>query len=165
MDKREYRELCRLAANGGTKEFARLYECVYREMYYTAYYSLADDTDAIDVVTGAVKDGFAAVGRLHSEAAFRTFMMRSLCARIKQRHKEYAAQGTPVQFEPNLLRPNADGVDIKQEFNRLPDTERMIAAMYVAGRFLTEEIASYIGISVGAVKKKLRRSLEQLELD
>ena len=35
MDKREYKELSELAANGGTKAFARLYETVYREMYYT----------------------------------------------------------------------------------------------------------------------------------
>ena len=31
MDKREYKELSELAANGGTKAFARLYETVYRE--------------------------------------------------------------------------------------------------------------------------------------
>ena len=40
MDKREYKELSELAANGGTKAFARLYETVYREMYYTAFYTL-----------------------------------------------------------------------------------------------------------------------------
>ena len=45
MDKREYKELSELAANGGTKAFARLYETVYREMYYTAFYTLCDDAD------------------------------------------------------------------------------------------------------------------------
>ena len=51
MDKREYKELSELAANGGTKAFARLYETVYREMYYTAFYTLCDDADAVELVT------------------------------------------------------------------------------------------------------------------
>ena len=43
MDKQKYKELQVMAANGDMKAFARLYETIYREMYYTAYYSLADD--------------------------------------------------------------------------------------------------------------------------
>ena len=53
MDKREYKELSELAANGGTKAFARLYETVYREMYYTAFYTLSDDPDAVELVTAS----------------------------------------------------------------------------------------------------------------
>ena len=51
MDKREYKELSELAANGGTKAFARLYETVYREMYYTAFYTLCDDADAVELLS------------------------------------------------------------------------------------------------------------------
>ena len=57
MDKREYKELSELAANGGTKAFARLYETVYREMYYTAFYTLCDDADAVELVTASARDG------------------------------------------------------------------------------------------------------------
>ena len=56
MEKREYRELSELAANGDTKAFARLYETLYREMYYTACYSLTDEADAVDAVASTARD-------------------------------------------------------------------------------------------------------------
>ena len=84
MDKREYKELSELAANGGTKAFARLYETVYREMYYTAFYTLCDDADAVELVTASARDGMTTVNKLRSEDAFRAFMFRNLCARYVQ---------------------------------------------------------------------------------
>ena len=156
MDKREYKEISALAANGDTKAFAHLYETIYREMYYTAYYTLADDADAVDVVMRTVKDGFSSAGKLRTEEAFRTFMMKSLCSRIKARLKEY----------PDGERSSYNGgSEIKREFERLSDSERLVAAMYVAGRFIPSEIAAYAGMSAGAVKKRLKSVLEQFELD
>ncbi|MGN1423326.1 MAG: hypothetical protein ACI4XA_08120 [Oscillospiraceae bacterium] len=156
MDKREYKEISALAANGDTKAFAHLYETIYREMYYTAYYTLADDADAVDVVMRTVKDGFSSVGKLRTEEAFRTFMMKSLCSRIKARLKEYP---------DGAFSPRYGGSGIKREFERLSDSERLVAAMYVAGRFIPSEIAAYAGMSAGGVKKRLKSVLEQFELD
>lgn len=156
MDKREYKEISALAANGDTKAFAHLYETIYREMYYTAFYTLANDADAVAVVLRTVKDGFSSVGRLHTEQAFRTFMMKSLCSRIKSRYKEYSADGTPDVAESS---------DIKREFERLSYNERIVAAMYAAGRFIPAEISAFTGLSAGAVKKNLKSALEQFELD
>ena len=88
MDKREYKELSELAANGGTKAFARLYETVYREMYYTAFYTLCDDADAVELVTASARDGMTTINKLRSEDAFRAFMFRNLCARIRTKLRE-----------------------------------------------------------------------------
>lgn len=156
MDKREYKEISALAANGDTKAFAHLYETIYREMYYTAFYTLANDADAVDVVMRTVKDGFSSVGKLRTEEAFRTFMMKSLCARIKARLKEYRSGGVSAEY---------GGSGIKREFDLLPESERMVAAMYVAGRFIPSEIAAFTGMSAGAVKKRLKSAMEQFELD
>ena len=75
MEKQEYKELQATCVNGGMKAFARLYETVYREMYYSAYYSLADDADAVEVVTNAVRSTFNNIARLHTENAFLTFIL------------------------------------------------------------------------------------------
>ena len=165
MDKRAYKELSAKAANGNTKAFAQLYETVYREMYYAAYYSLINDADAVEVVTATVRDGFSAVGRLHTDAAFRAFMMKTLCARIKQKFREYSSMGIKVVYDKRCLRPNDDGIDIKQEFNRLGDLERLVTSLYVVGRFPPDEIAAYTGMTTGAVKRRMERSLEQFSLD
>ena len=165
MEKTEYKKLAEMTANGDTKAFARLYELVYREMYYTAFYSLADDTDACAAVISTARDAFAAIGKLHSEEQFRLFMMRSLCGRIKAKFKEYAAQGIQVDYDEDQRRPNEDGVDIKQEFNRLPDIERMITSLYIIGRFTGDEIAQFTGLSASTVMKKLERVLAEFALD
>ena len=128
MEKREYRELSELAANGDTKAFARLYETLYREMYYTACYSLTDEADAVDAVASTARDGFSAVGKLRSEEAFRAFMMKTLCARIKSRLREYADEGRQPL-------PSSDGFDVMVEFSRMSDTERIIGSMYIGGKF------------------------------
>lgn len=165
MEKQNYKELQEASTNGNTKAFARLYETIYREMYYTAYYSLADDADATEVIIAAVKATFLAIGRLHTESAFRHHIMKTLCAKIKAKFKEYAEDGFEMAYSASDLRPNEYGVDIKQEFNRLSDTERLITALYTGGRFRGEEIAQFTGLAASTVKKKLQRVLEAFELD
>lgn len=158
MDKREYKELSELAANGGTKAFARLYETVYREMYYTAFYSLCDDADAVELVTASARDGISAINKLRSEEAFRAFMLRNLCARIRTRLKE-----SPVR--PAAKNDGSDGFDIRAEFAKLGDTERLVASMYIGARLQPDEISLYTGIGSTAVNKTLEKVLTAFELD
>ena len=165
MDKREYKRINDLAVNGSAKAFSQLYELVYREMYYTAYYTLSNDADAVGVVTEVVKDAFACIGRLRTEEAFVGYMMKSLCGRIKAALKSYAAEGREIRYEEDRLRPNSDGIDILQEFNRLSDRERLVTSLYVAGKFSHAEISRFTGLSVGAVKKHLRSALDGFALD
>lgn len=165
MEKHEYKELQELAANGGMKYFGKLYETIYRQMYYTAFYTLRDDADTVDVITETVRSGFRAIGRLHSEAAFRLYMMRQLCSGIKAKFKQYSSSpddGNAVSIRPNI---NSDGIDIKREFSSLPDTERLVFALYVGGKFRAEEIVQFTGLSLATVKKKLDRALTAFELD
>lgn len=158
MEKHEYKELSELAANGGTKAFARLYETLYREMYYTACYSLTNEADAVEAVTATARDGMSAIGRLRTEEAFRTFMMKTLCARIRSKFKEYAGQDREIM-------PDGRDFDVMAEFSRLEDTERLVASMYIGGKFQPDEISAYTGLSTSAVKKKLERVIEGFELD
>ncbi len=165
MDKQEYKELAAMSANGDMKSFSRLYETIYREMYYAAYYSLANDGDAVRVITETVREGFGNIGRLHTEQSFRLYMMKTLCTKIRSCFRDYTEDGTVISYDAFRLHPNADGVDIKQEFNRLSDTERLVASLYVGGRFRCEEIAQFTGLSSANVKRKLDRALASLELD
>lgn len=155
MDKREYKELSELAANGGTKAFARLYETVYREMYYTAFYTLCDDAETVELVTASARDGMTAINKLRSEEAFRAFMLRNLCARIRTRLKE-----SPVQE-----RAPQGGFDVTAEFSKLGDTERLIASMYIGAKLQPDEISLYTGLNSTTVNKTLEKVLTAFELD
>ena len=154
MDKREYRETCDMAANGDAHAFSKLYAMMHRDMYYTACYSLANDSDAVEAVQGTARDGFKAISRLRNEESFRVFMMKTLCARIKMFFKEYK-QEPPEQF----------GSELHEQLFELEHADRLCAAMYIAGRFTMDEISQYSGMSKSTVRKRLIRALDYLDLD
>lgn len=154
MDKREYKQLISMSANGDAKAFTKLYETVYRDMYYTAYYSLKNDDDAIEAVTGAARDGFSSAGKLRTEAQFRVFMMRTLCARIKMFFREY------TDIELKGKQPA-----LKKMLFELPDIERLLIVIHVGGRFSVEETAAFTGMTVGGARKRINKAKQTLGLE
>ena len=155
MDKEYYKDLSTRAADGDAKSFSKLYEMLHRDMYFTAFYTLANNEDAIDAVIGAARDGFNAISRLRTAETFEIFMMRTLCARIKTRCKEY---GSNVEI-------GDDQPEIKKEFFRLNHTDRLIAVLYISGRTKTPVIAAYTGMMKSTVRKRLINALNELDVD
>lgn len=155
MDKEYYKDLSTRAADGDAKSFSKLYEVLHRDMYYTAYYTLASEKDAIDAVIGAARDGFNSISRLRTSEAFEVFMMKTLCARIKTRCKEYGGS----------VEPDSDSPEIKKELFRLDHIDRLITVLYVCGRTKTPVIAAYTGMMKGTVRKRLINALTELDLE
>lgn len=153
MDKEYYKELSTSAADGDAKAFSKLYEMIYREMYYTAFYTLADDKDAIEAVIDTARDGFNAIGRLRTEEAFEVFMMKTLCSRIKTYCKDYHGD----------IRLDDDQPEVKKVLFRLGHTDRLCAVLYVAARLEPPVIAAYTGMTKGAVTRRLSKALTVLE--
>lgn len=155
MDREYYKDLSTRAADGDAKAFSKLYELIYRQMYYTAFYTLANDEDAIEAVIGAARDGFNSISKLKNEESFELFMMKTLCARIKTRCKEY---GKDFQLENNQPK-------IKRTLFSLTYLDRLITVLYVCGKINTPVIAAYTGITKGSVRKRLVNTLDLLEID
>lgn len=155
MDKRDYRELSSMAANGDAKAFSKLYATLYREMYYTAFYCLSSEEDAVQAIKLTARDGFKAINRLRTEEAFRIFMLKTLCARIKLFFKDYGS--TPINAQPEL--------EAKRLMFTLENTDRMCLALFVGGKFSPEEISQYSGLSKKNVKKRLLDSLAALGMN
>lgn len=153
MNKQEYKNLADMASNGDTGAFAKLYETIYREMYYIALYSLDNDSDAVEAVTGTVRDGFKSISKLKSENAYRIFMMKTLCARIRAFQKEYKNQG---EAEAKT--------EISRKLTLLPEADRLPTVMYIAAKFSPEEIAAFIGGSANGIRKRLKNALNTLNI-
>lgn len=143
-----------MAANGDAKAFSRLYETVYGAMYYTAFYSLASEADSIETVLGTARDAFNTINRLHSEEAFRVFILKTLCARIRTFFKDYG----------DTMNDRDYGNDIKNALFTLDNLDRMCAVMSIAAKFTPEEISYYSGMSRRAVKKRISRALSSAEI-
>ena len=83
----------KLAQKGSTEAFARLYSDVYKDMYHIALYSLRSSHDASDVVSDTVLDAFCSIKKLRDPSLFRSWIMKILSAKVKQKQKEYFAAG------------------------------------------------------------------------
>lgn len=155
MDKEYYKDLSTRAADGDAKAFSKIYEMIYREMYYTAYYTLLDDKDAIEAVTGAARDGFNSIAKLHTEEAFEIFMMKTLCARIKTRCREYPENAAPGEDQPT----------VKKVLFKLDPADRLITVLHIAAKLDAPVIAAYTGMMRGNVKKRLSAVITGLGLE
>lgn len=155
MDKEYYKDLSTRAADGDAKSFSKLYEMMYRDMYYAAFYTLANNEDAIEAVIGAARDGFNSISRLRTAEAFEIFMMKTLCARIKTRCKEYEEK----------IKLDSEQPEIKKELFKLNHTDRLIAVLYISSKLKTPVISAYTGMMKGSVKKRLANALTQLDLE
>lgn len=151
MDKKEYRRYAVQSANGDAKAFAKLYGLINRNMYYTAFYTLKTEKEAVSAVTEIARETFGTISNLHSEQQFCTYMMKALCAKIKAVLKRYP---------DNSL--DDDQPEIKELLFELPSIERMIAVMYIAGKFSCDDIASFMGMTSAGVRKKLERAKQKL---
>lgn len=154
MDKKEYRKIAEQSANGDARAFAKLYRLVYRDMYYSAFYTLKTEEEAIYAVTETARDCFGVIGNLHSYPQFRGYMMKTLCARMKELYKRYT---------DNSLDNGQS--EIKQALFELDNLERMVVAMNIAGKFSVEEIAAYAGMTKIGVNKRLSRAKLKLDIE
>lgn len=153
MEKEYYKELSTSAADGDAKAFSKLYEVIYREMYYTAFYTLVSEKDAINAVIDTARDGFNAIGRLRTEESFEMFMMKTLCSRIKMYCKDYHGN----------ISLDSDQPKVKRSFFKLGHTDRLCAVLYVAAKLNPSVIAAYMGMTKGSVTRRLSKALPVLE--
>lgn len=157
-----FTEYVRLARDGDKDAFAKLYSLVYKDLYYISLYSLRNKEDAQDVVQDTVVDAFSSIGKLRDENAFRAWIMKILSAKIKRKYKEYAENNVVINYDFEAEELNYDGIDIKQEFNRLSETERLVLSMAVISGYSGAEIANFTGLNANTVRSKLMRAKDKL---
>ncbi len=154
MDKKEYRQYAAQSANGDAKAFSKLYQTVYRDMYFSAFYTLKTEEEAINAVTETARDGFNTIANLHNEQQFRLYMFKTLCTRMKSAFRHYS---------DNLLDENQP--EIKESLFELSDLDRMVVALNIAGKCSAEDIASFAGMTKFGVKKRLERAKQKLDIE
>ncbi|MDE6775726.1 MAG: sigma-70 family RNA polymerase sigma factor [Ruminococcus sp.] len=161
-----FSEDVKLARNGDTAAFARLYALVYKELYHIALYSLRSSHDACDVVSDAVLDAFCSIGGLRNEKAFRSWMMKILSAKIKRKQREYFSDTVEMteDVEPAVDTLCEDS-ELKAAMDSLDPQSRLILSMSVLEGYTSSEIAEICGIKSSTVRSRLSRIKKQLRLE
>ena len=62
----DFKKNVKMAVKGDKDAFSRLYTLVYKEMYYTAYYSLRNEHDVDDVISETILDAFSSIKKLRN---------------------------------------------------------------------------------------------------
>ncbi|MDE6780875.1 MAG: sigma-70 family RNA polymerase sigma factor [Ruminococcus sp.] len=156
----------KLAKKGSTEAFSRLYAEVYKELYHIALYSLRSPHDAGDVVSDTVLDAYCSIDKLREPEKFRSWIMRILSAKIKQKQKEYFNKTEELDEDfPELDNFDYDSVELKDALNRLDSQSRLMLSMSVLGGYTSDEISEICEIKSGTVRSRLSRIKEKLRLE
>ena len=157
----------RLAGQGSSEAFARLYSTVYKDMYHIALYSLRNSHDACDAVSDAVLDAFSSIKKLSDPSKFRSRIMAILSAKIKRKQKEYFAPAESIDENTSLTDDfSYDNVELSEALEKLDSDSRLLLSMSVLGGYSSGEIAeicdsrpSTVRSRLAAIKQKLRLEL------
>lgn len=161
-----FTEDVRLARNGDSAAFARLYTLVYKDMYRIALYSLRSTHDACDAVSDTVLDAFCNIGRLKDEKAFRGWIMRILSAKIKRKQRDYFTD--TVEFTEDVepaVDFDCETAELKNAMDSLEPRSRLILSLTVLEGYSSGEISEIIGIKANTVRSILARTKKKLRLE
>jgi RNA polymerase sigma-70 factor (ECF subfamily) len=160
----DFSEDVKLAQSGSTEAFARLYAEVYKDMYHIARYSLRSTHDASDTVSETVLDAFCSIKKLRDPKLFRSWIMKILSAKIKQKQREYFADTAELSDD---ITSSFDygAAELKEALGKLDSESRLILSMSVLGGYSSDEIADVCSIRAGTVRSKLSRIKERLRLE
>ncbi len=148
----------KLAQQGDTAAFARLYETVYQDLYHTAFYSLRNNEhDAADVVSETVMEAFASMKSLKNPEAFRSWIFRILSAKIKRKQRDYYNQQGDILYPHAAENFSYAASELRDVLQTLSDTDRLILSLSVLSGYTGEEIGRICDMQPGTVRSRLSR--------
>ena len=161
-------ELVRAAKAGDAGAFTELYKEIYRDMYRFAYYMLRHAEDAKDAVGDAVMDAWAAIGTLKKEESFKSWVFAILSNKCKAKLREYVTRpGELTETLADTLQ-STEGVtspehlQLREEFLKLPETDRLIVGLHLFAGYKTKEIAEALHMNANTVRSRESRALKRL---
>ena len=162
----DYSEDVRLAREGSTEAFARLYATVYENLYHIALYSLRSPHDAADTVSDTVLDAFCSIKKLRSPEKFRSWIMSILAAKIKRKQRSYFEPTDELNENTDLTESfSYESVELREAVDKLDTESRLLLSMSVLGGYSSDEISEVCGIKAGTVRSKLTRIKQKLRLE
>ena len=152
----------RLAREGSTEAFARLYSTVYEDLYHIALYSLRSSHDAADTVL----DAFCSIKKLRRPEKFRSWIMAILAAKIKRRQAAYYSSDEELGDDSPLSEGfSFESVELREAVDRLDGDSRLMLSMSVLGGYTSDEISAVCGMKPSTVRSRLTRIKERLRLE
>lgn len=148
------------AKKGNKNSFAELYSFIYKEIFFTAYFSIKP----ADVET-AVKSAAAELMSSLEKCDEQTFSSRAaklLCMRIIPLFKHYREAGEKITYDITDAAPDENGIDLKQEMNKLTDLERLALILWTEFCFPPDVLSVVSGQKENIITAKLASAQEKI---
>lgn len=136
------------------------------QMYATAKSILKDDHDCADAIQETIVKAFAKLDTLRKDRFVKTWLMRILmneCYNICRKSEKIL----PIdQYMEQIEAPQKESWnygELYEAVQELQEELRIPVVLYYVEDFSCREIAEILGISEGAVQKRLARAREKLK--
>ena len=144
------------------------------QMYCTARTILGNDEDCADAIQETIVKAFQKIDTLKKDKYAKTWLMRILineCYNLIRRESRLVSLENFQELPERQQKKETDYSDLYQAVNALKDELKLPIVLYYAEDFSIREIAEILGVSEGAVQKRLARArgklkaeLEQMEV-
>lgn len=167
--KNEKREatLVRQAQEGSKEAFCELYGLYKDRLYRYALYRLGDPDQAEDAVSDCVLAAWRDLGRLRTPSAFGGWIFRilhNICAGMIR--KEIAGRENLSRYYEQNQQQESSGplfsIELAEALAQLSDDERSVVLLSVVSGMTSKEISDITGLTPGAARSKLSRSLSKM---
>ena len=155
----------RLAQQGSSEAFSRLYATVYKDMYHIALYSLRNSHDAADAVSDTVLDAFCSIKKLKDPDCFRGWIMKILSAKIKRIQRNYFDVPGELKDDTSIGEFDFESVELRESIDRLNTGSRLLLSLSVLGGYSSEEISKICDIKASTVRSRLSAIKKALRLE
>jgi RNA polymerase sigma factor (sigma-70 family) len=161
--------LVRMAAAGNERAFAAIYQRYHQQLYRYCRSIVQDEADAQDALQSTFLRALAALQRGHPDAPLRPWLFRiahNESITLLRRRRPQAELGEAPDALTASIEEQAGGraqfALLVRDLHDLPARQRSALVMRELSGLSHEEIASALGVSVGAAKQTIfeaRRSL------
>lgn len=144
------------------------------QMYCTARTILGNDEDCADAIQETIVKAFQKIDTLKKDKYAKTWLMRILineCYNLIRRESRLVSLENFQELPERQQKEQTDYSDLYRAVNALKDELKLPIVLYYAEDFSIREIAEILGVSEGAVQKRLARArgklkaeLEQMEV-
>lgn len=138
---------------GDITAFSKLYGEICEKIYYVAYYSLANQKEAVAAVTEAARCGYENADSCRNAVELNELMLKKTCEQIVARFREYRKSAPSYDPFPSF---------IKSQMTHLTDAERLSVMVWSVFGYEVEKISSITGLALDVVAKKLESGQAKL---
>ena len=158
--------LVKQAIAGSKEAFCQLYGLYKDKLYRYAMYRLGSPEDAEDAVSDCVLAAWLEISALRSAEAFSVWIFRILhgcCARkIRDEMRSREKTENYIQNYSSSFQDPSMAVELTEALCQLSQSDQDVVLLSVIGGLTSKEISRITGLTPGAARSKLSRSLAKM---